>query len=638
MMKNFNNARIVTFLLTSFLVMLLIAFSYSRVFDEFEYITLDLRYKIRPPLKVQDDIVIVHIGDDSINKLEKWPFPRNYHALVIKALSSHGAKTIVFDVFFSEKKEGDEALAGAIKDAGNVYLPYVFELEPYNPDKTRVHAWKYAAPLVEILMDACKGAGFINVIPDEDGNLREFPAFIEYEGKLYPHLTLLAAINDLGYSFEQVKIVPEKEIVLNKDFKIPLAERSEVLINYPAVWGKAFRHYSYVDIMQSYLADITGQEPTLDLDEFKDSVCFVGLTATATPDTHPSPLEPLYPGVGVHASIYNSIMQKKFLVRLNKWWNLLILLIMCFLTGLITKKVQRRFAPLSVFLLLTSFAAFSMFFCWSLGVWVDVFYPIFAMVMVYVVLTFRKYLAEIQKRELLESELNIATDIQQSFLPQEIPQVGVLDVDVSMITARQVGGDLYDIVKLDNDKLGVMIGDVSGKGVPAALFMARVVTQFKIFFKRGSTSVVLKAINKQLCLEGGSNLFVTLTYMVLDTEKNSLNIAIGGHLPTIVVKPDGEVGLIDVEEGLPLGLLEGNFSEGVMDYLPGSTFIMYTDGVTEAMNVKGEMFGQERLVELAKRLKGKSAKETVEAIQQEVSRFAGKAPQHDDITVIAIKT
>ncbi|MGB3057915.1 MAG: CHASE2 domain-containing protein, partial [Candidatus Omnitrophota bacterium] len=83
MMKNFNNARIVTFLLTTFLVVLLIAFSYSRVFDEFEYITLDLRYKIRPPLKVQDDIVIVHIGDDSINKLEKWPFPRNYHALVI---------------------------------------------------------------------------------------------------------------------------------------------------------------------------------------------------------------------------------------------------------------------------------------------------------------------------------------------------------------------------------------------------------------------------------------------------------------------------------------------------------------------------------------------------------------------------
>ncbi|MFQ5953178.1 MAG: CHASE2 domain-containing protein, partial [Candidatus Omnitrophota bacterium] len=554
-MKKFDKTRIISFLLGAFLVFLFVVFSYQRVFDEFEYITLDIRYRLRPPQKVLDDIVIVEIGDDSIEKLEKWPFPRNYHGLLVKALSSAGAKTVVFDVFFSEQKEGDEAFAGAVKAAGNIYLPYVFEIDWTNPDKTAVHAWKFAAPLVDVLKDACKGSGFINIIPDEDGNVRETPVFIEYEGKRYPHLTIRAALNNLGYSYEEAKIVPGKEMTVG-DIKIPLGDRSEMMINYPAGWGKAFHHYSYVDIIQSYLADITGQKPTLDLSIFKGTVCFIGLTATATPDTHPSPLEPLYPGVGVHATIYNQIMQKKFLFRLNRWWNLLILVVMWLLTGFITAKVRKKFALLSIFVLMSAFISFSMFFCWSLGIWVDVFYPLITIVIIYVAFTFRKYVAETQKRELMENELNIARDIQQSFLPQRIPKVGDLDIGVSMATARQVGGDLYDIFQIDDNKVGVMIGDVSGKGVPAALFMARVVSEFKLFEKTFGTAEVLKEVNDRLLEGSGSNLFVTLTYMIFDTQTKKATLAIGGHLPTILVKPDGEVGLLEVEEGVRAGVVE----------------------------------------------------------------------------------
>ncbi|MGB3241429.1 MAG: SpoIIE family protein phosphatase, partial [Candidatus Omnitrophota bacterium] len=368
------------------------------------------------------------------------------------------------------------------------------------------------------------------------------------------------------------------------------------------------------------------------------AVCLIGLTATASPDIHPSPMEPIYPGVGVNASVYNSIVMQRFLWRLNRWWNLLILVLMWALTGFVTYKVRKAFSFLSIFLIMSAFVAFSAFFCWSIGVWVDIFYPLLTMTIVYIVFMFRRYVKEAQMREVMEKELNIAKDIQQSFLPQEIPQVGNLDIDVRMWTARQVGGDLYDIVKLADNKIGLMMGDVSGKGVPAALFMARVVTQFKIFLKRGSPSVVLKEINNQLVKEGSSNLFVTVVYMTLDTKENKVKTAIGGHLPTVMIKPDGEVDLLDVEEGLPLGLVEGEFSEREVDYPPGSAFILYTDGVTEAMNENEEMFGQGRLVELARSLKGRSAKEIVEAIHSAVMGYAGKAPQHDDITVMAIKT
>ena len=115
-------------------------------------------------------------------------------------------------------------------------------------------------------------------------------------------------------------------------------------------------------------------------------------------------------------------------------------------------------------------------------------------------------------------------------------------------------------------------------------------------------------------------------------------MAIGGHLPTVLIKPNGDVGLLDVEEGMPLGLIDGDFSQGEMDFEPGSTFIFYTDGVTEAMDPNDQMFGQERLVELAGRMKGRSAREIVDAIHKAVAEFAGKAPQHDDITVLVVQT
>ena len=636
-MKKFDTIKLIYFVLAIFLAALFLFFSYTRVFDEFEYSTLDFRYKSRPPQAVNKDIVIIEVGDDSIEKISKWPFPRNYHALLIKALKTSGAETIVFDIFFSEEKEGDEKFAAAVREAGEVYLPYVFDLDRDSTDKTRVHAAGYTAPLIDVLGKAAKGTGFINVEPDIDGKIRRIPPFIEYKGVFYPHLTVLVALNHFGYRFDQVKIVPGDKMIAGQDVRIPLNEDSSMLVNYPATWGKAFRHYSYVDILQSYLADVTGQEPTVDLGELKDTVCFVGLTATAAPDAHPSPTEPLYPGIGVHTSIYNSIIEKAFLRRLNKWWNLLILVIMWLITGYITQKSRKRFAILSILLVMILYVLVAMVFFWPFGIWIDVFYPLVSIGAIYAIFTFKKYLTETQKRELIEKELNIAKDIQQSFLPTEIPAIGGMDISVRMDTARQVGGDLYDIVQLDGKKLGIMIGDVSGKGVPAALYMARVVSVFKTFVREGTAAGVLKSVNDRLVGEGGSNLFVTLTFMVFDTESESITFAIGGHLPTILVEPDGNVELLDVSEGFPLGLIEGDFAEVKRYFKAGSLFIFYTDGVTEAMNAREEMFGQDRLVELAKGLRGLSAKEVVSAIHDAVSDFAGKAKQHDDITVIAVK-
>ncbi|MCK4851648.1 MAG: CHASE2 domain-containing protein, partial [Candidatus Omnitrophica bacterium] len=384
---NYDRSKIIYSALGFFVTVLLLFLSYSRVFDEFEYSALDFRFKIRPPQAVDNEIVIIHIGDDTIEKLGEWPIPRKYHALLLKALKSAGVRTVVFDVFFSEKTEDDEGFAAAVKEAGNVYLPYIFELKSGRSCKRCVSASRFIAPLIDVLKSAAKGTGFINIEPDMDGKVRHIIPFIEYKGKFYPYLTVLAALNDLGLSFNPAGIVPGRRMTAGKNFVIPLEGRSTMLVNYPARWGKAFRHYSYVDILQSHLSGLIQQEPAVALDELKDTVCFVGFTATASPDAHPSPCEPLYPGVGVHASIYNSIVQKDFLCRLSRWWNLPLLIVLWLLTGYFTVRSRKRSAFLSIVLILAAYLGIAVLCFCLLRVWIDVIYPSVTMVGVYMFFT-----------------------------------------------------------------------------------------------------------------------------------------------------------------------------------------------------------------------------------------------------------
>ena len=155
---------------------------------------------------------------------------------------------------------------------------------------------------------------------------------------------------------------------------------------------------------------------------------------------------------------------------------------------------------------------------------------------------------------------------------------------------------------------------------------------------RRTSLIWVKKINEELTERSTSGLFVTVAFVKINPSLNRLSFSIGGHLPILVIDPEGNVDLLDVEEGLPLGMMEGNFLEKTYDYKPGSVIVLYTDGVTEAMNMNSEMFGMDRLVELVKNLKGSSSKEITSAVQKEVLKYAGKAPQHDDITVLAIRT
>ncbi|MFH1189363.1 MAG: CHASE2 domain-containing protein [Candidatus Omnitrophota bacterium] len=617
-MKISEKALLASLITAAFLSML--AVSYYRLFDAYELGTLDLRFLLRPKIPVTDKVALIEIGDDAIEKLGRFPFDRSYHALLILALKASGAKAVIFDIFFSEPGPHDEELTQAMRDAGNVYIPYGFDLAPGKRKSGIPSASGYAAKNLEDYTFACKGTGHINILPDIDGKFRRVPVRIEYNGVLYPHVSYACGVDCGG------------------ERKIPLDERSSMVINYAGRWGGTYRHYSYTDVLQSYLAASSGEEPAMDLSVFKDTICIVGLAAAGTVDLHPTPFETLYPGMGVHAEILNSMLNGKFISRASRRVNVIILAALALLTAFLTFRMK----PLKMLCVLAGILAAlgvsgAALFDLS-GVWIDLFYPALAGTIVYAAITLYKYVAEWKKRLILENELTIAKTIQESFLPTELPRHSGMDVAAAMFTARQVGGDLYDFVEFAPDSLGVMIGDVSGKGVPASLFMAMVVGKFGFYATPGSKpEEALLSLNNALLKRASSNLFVTVYYAVFDLKERAVNYANGGHLPAIYTGPGKSLRFLDVKDGLALGLFESPYSGNALKFEKDDVFVFYTDGITEAMNEGSELYGAERLSAVIEANKGLPPAGLLSAIEKDVRSFEPKALQHDDMTVIVIK-
>lgn len=618
------------------IILSVLLISYLRLTDNYELETLDYRFLLRPSQAATDKVVLIEIGDDTLKNLGRWPLDRSYHALLVKALSGAGARAILFDMFFSEPREYDGEFENAIRDAGNVYIPFVFDLDAEKKSHY-TSAKGYIAKNLPDISAAAKEEGHINIFPDIDGKFRRVPLLIKYNDTWYPYISFLVACDYLDIPVKDAKIIPGKYISFG-DMKIPLEDSSNMIINFSGRWGKTYKHYSYSDVIQSYLAPTIGQKPILDLNIFKDKVCVIGLTAAGTVDLHPNPFETLYPGFGIHAEIFNSMLNRRFIARASKEINLIILIVLMVLITITTLKTK----PIKGFFILIA-ASIAFIFTGMLlfivsRLWIDLFYPALILVLLYLSLTLYKYISEWKKRLLMENELSIAKKIQESFLPKRLPEISGINMAAAMFTARQVGGDLYDFKVFDSGRFGVMIGDVSGKGVPASLFMAMVTGAFKSFAVAGAMPQdVLANLNTKLVKESASDLFVTMFYSVFDLNNGRFEYANGGHLPVLHLSEENKHEFLDVENGAPLGLMDNTYSGAQINFNKGDLFIFYTDGVTEAMNAKRDMYEKERLVNVAKKNRHKPSRYILEAIEKDIRKFEPKPIQHDDITLIVVK-
>ncbi len=267
-------------------------------------------------------------------------------------------------------------------------------------------------------------------------------------------------------------------------------------------------------------------------------------------------------------------------------------------------------------------------------------------------LTIEKTIQELQVRKegqqareqltALRQELSIAYRIQQSMLPRTFPPFpGRDDFDIfaEMLPARSVGGDFYDFFLMDDDRLALVIGDVSGKGVPAALFMAVVRTLLRATAAQGlSAGECLTYLNGMLKRQCEASMFVTIFYGILNTHTGGLEFSLGGHNPPYRFSRQGAVERLPAIGGTLVGAFDqASFETGSMALDPGDALLLYTDGVTDAEDGSGNSFSEERVCASLARLAGQPVESIVSGLVREVGEFSEGAPQGDDVTALALR-
>ena len=241
----------------------------------------------------------------------------------------------------------------------------------------------------------------------------------------------------------------------------------------------------------------------------------------------------------------------------------------------------------------------------------------------------------------LQHELEVARKIQQGIVPcryPSFPDRGDIDVYGQMIPARQVGGDFFDFFMLDPNHLGFVVGDVSGKGVPAAIFMAVSRGLLRAVASRGlSPGKCLDEVNRMLCSDNEEIMFVTVFYGVLDTETGTLEFSSAGHEAPYLLRPPAQCGELKTDSGIVLGVLErAKYQTQSTRLVGGDRLFLFTDGVTEAMNAHEEFYGDERLASTLAGLQELTLHELVDGVVDSVRAFSRDTTQYDDITAMAV--
>ena len=246
------------------------------------------------------------------------------------------------------------------------------------------------------------------------------------------------------------------------------------------------------------------------------------------------------------------------------------------------------------------------------------------------------------EQELLQESLKLSRDIQMGMLSTNFPRFAPdcpVDVFAYMQPAKEVGGDFYDFFYLNPNTLLLTIGDVSGKGVPAALFMVMVKTLIRAIAKQESRpDKILEALNPELCRDNDSAMFVTLFLATLDISSGRLDFSYGGHNPPVILRRDGSVSYLQGPTGTALGILDGfSFKQQAIDLLPGDAIMLYTDGVTEAMSVDFELFNEDRLLDHLHACPDDDAEVLTRKVLAAVNDFTVDAEQSDDITLLTLR-
>lgn len=659
------------------MALIIVLLADTALFERLENITMDLRFRSRaaqdPP--ADPNVLLVGIDEPSLEKFGRWPWLRERHADLCKLLALNDASVVAFDLLFTEAStqedddyfvEGVKALpavvTGALTDrnAGPV-SPEATRTEPIRSvvgNRDAVHG-KPGARVPIHSLGSVSWMGFVDSDPSgTDGVRRRIPLLVRVGDDLYPSLALQALMLHWKVKADQVDVRLGEWMQLmgpEGQRRIPITPSGDLWLNYRA--QTTFANASYKELMAALYRDAIGEEALpANAPRVKGKIVVIGQVASGLTDLGPSPLEPTSPLVWTSMNALNSMLKGDYLRVIPLLpWTLLgwIVVASSTLFGLRNEHILRSLLlPVAIIALYVG-VAFALFTLKSIALPVAI--PVLAFVIVHFgkvslewieeVFAERRISAELARtheaKKLLEQELSIAREIQMSTLPQTFPPFPdrpEVDLHAIMIPAKYVGGDLFEFFFVGENKLFFVIGDVSGKGVPAALFMTMALAVIRSHVIAGrSPAETLRRSNNVLALRNERCTFVTIFCGLLDTETGVVRYANGGHNPPVLMDGEGGVRFLEAE-GTAIGAIEGlEFSERELTLQPDQGLFLYTDGVTEAIDQKEELFSDERLLgALNVRHRAFSAEKMIGRVHRQLSTFVGDAAQFDDITALAV--
>jgi adenylate cyclase len=435
----------------------------------------DYRFKVRGSLKHSDNIVIAAIDEKSIEKLGRWPWSRNVLAMLVEKLSKAGAELIVFDIILSESERNDPLLGKKMKDAGNVLLPIVFDFDKkstvrynellinsafrsvvnhemfdkYNP----IMATGILIPVPKLISSAMT-MGHINMFPDTDGTLRWESLAIEYNGYIYPSITLQAAAAYLGIPQENIVLKATEGIQLGNRF-IPTDRWGRTLINY---YGQesTFKHISISDILNGSI------KPEL----LEGKIVLVGATAVGIYDLRVTPFSPAMPGIEKHASVITAILENKPLMTTPPLVNLSIIVV----SGILFSLLAGRFKALGAFgiagIILSLIIIPGYYLFAYKGIWINILYPVINILAILTSVTAYNYAVEERYARRIRSMFasyvtekivnELIKNPDMAKLGGERRELTVLFSDIRGFTTFSEKHAPEDVVHILNEYLGAM--------------------------------------------------------------------------------------------------------------------------------------------------------------------------------------
>ena len=581
----------------------------------------DYRMKSRPPQKAHRSLIILAIDDLSLQALGPFPWKRHVYADLIRALNKAGTKSIFFDILFPEKSqypEDDKIFSDAVQEAGNVVIP--FHLLAEKP-------WALF-PLPE-LQKAVRHLGYANVEPDtKDGVVRSILPFTEVAGQRYFQGAIAVYLSLFARA--------EERLAWEKNF-VQRCARNPLLINYPGNLDK-FQKFSIAEVFERSKTE-EGQQFLKRV--FEDSIVLVGDTATGSTDLRNTPIQNMMPGVAIQASVLNTLLTKKYYTATPKYLNYLIAFFLSWLVALYGQKLKQQWSFAATLAQMIVFFIVNCQIFYHFRIVFQLPMPMVAMFTVFVVSLFMRYMDVRIESDFLARELGMASKIQQSLLPPSEFKSLHLDASFRLLFYEQVGGDLYDCIDLGDGRVTLCLGDVSGKGVPAALYMSRAINELRHqVLSHSSPGEILSRLNQSLSQGETSGMFLTLFFVIIDFNKKKILFSNAGHDPMVFFrKKTLKSELITEASGLPIGIMtDQTFETGEIDFETGDLLLLTSDGIKEQKNPSGEIFGSERLqTSVEKSALEMGADAVINSVMADVLRFGSGRLHHDDRTLVCAK-